>query len=111
MNTRIGLVAVTTAVLLSGCAGTYFGGGGGYGGPGAVAAVGYDGYYDDFYGPFNDGYWGGDGGYYYRGQDNQYHRDTGNHFSRVATQGMHPVHGHGPAGGAPHPSGDKGDKG
>ncbi len=94
MKTRIGLAALTTAALLAGCAGPY------YGGPGPVAAVGYDGYYDDYYGPFDDGYWGGDGGFYYRGGDHHYHRDTGNHFSHVAAAGMHPIHGHGPAGGA-----------
>ncbi len=103
MKMMMGLAALTAGALLAGCAGTYYGGG--YGGP--VAAVGYDGYYDDYYGPFDDGYWGADGGFYYRGSDHSYHRDTGGHFSRQAANGMHPVHGHGPAGGA-HGGGEHG---
>ncbi len=63
-------------------------------------AVGYDGYYDDAYGPFYDGYWAGDGGFYYTdAPGHPYRRDTGNHFRHDAAAGFHPVHGAMRAGG------------
>jgi hypothetical protein len=77
--------------LLAGCA---TGDGYGYNG---VAAVGYDGYYDDFYGPVDDGYWGVDGGYYYH-HGREWSRDTGNHFRHEGGQGFHPMHGSGRGG-------------
>jgi len=81
--------AAAAIALLAGCAD-----GGMYGpGPG-VAVVGYDGYYDDAYGPFYDGYWGGDGAFYYRNSENdRFHRDTSQHFRRDAANGFHAVHG------------------
>ena len=79
----------------------------GYGYGGGDVAVGYDGYYDGFYGPFNDGYWGRDGGFYYRdGEGHPYHRDTGGHFRHEAGAGFNPVHGHGPTGGHAAEGGD-----
>jgi hypothetical protein len=108
MKIKTGLAAATIGVLLAGCASTYYAGDYGHG---PVAVVGYDGYYDDYYGPFVDGYWGADGGFYYRGPDHHYHRDVGGHFSRVAAQGMHPVHGRGPDNGGARPPGEKGDRG
>ena len=83
--------------LTAGCAS------GGYGYGGGPVAVGYDGYYDDFYGPFDDGYWGADGGYYYH-HGHEWRRDTGGHFRHDAAQGFHPVHGSGHGGGG-HPGG------
>jgi hypothetical protein len=104
MKTIIGLCAgIAVAAMLSGCVGE------GYGpGPGPVALAGCDGYYDDFYGPFDDGCWADDGGFWYRGHDGQYHRDSGGHFSHTASAAMHPVHGVGPGAGA-HFGGGHGD--
>jgi hypothetical protein len=68
----------------------------------AAGPVGYDGYYDDYYGPFYDGYWGGDGVFYYStGPDHHMQRDEGHHFRRNSAEGFHPVHGH-TAAGPPH---------
>ena len=63
-----------------------------------------DGYYDDFYGPFDAGYWGSDGVFMYRGSDHQFHRDDAHHVRKDAAQGYHSVH-------APmaRPDGDQGD--
>ena len=74
--------AATT--LLAGCAS------GGYGE--RVTAVGYDGFYDDFYGPFNGGYWDNDGFFYYR-DGRGFHRDAARHFRRDAAPGFHEFHG------------------
>jgi hypothetical protein len=55
----------------------------GYYGPGyASGPYGYDGWYDDYYGPVYDGYWGVDGYFYYRGSDHDRHfrRGDGSHF-------------------------------
>jgi len=58
------------------------------------APVGYDGYYDDYYGPFYDGYWANDGAYYYStGEGRGYQRDTNHHFTHDAASGFHAVHG------------------
>jgi hypothetical protein len=90
------LIAVAAAAaLLAACAeGPGYSAGYGYDYP--VAAVGYDGYYDDYYGPFYDGYWGADGGFYYRGSDHdRWHKDTGQHFRHEAAgERYHPVTGH-----------------
>jgi hypothetical protein len=51
-----------------------------------------DGYYDDFYGPFDAGYWGDDGVFMYRGADHQFHRDDAGHFRKDAATGYHPAH-------------------
>jgi hypothetical protein len=72
--------------LMAGCAT-------GYGG--TTVAVGYDGYYDDYYGPFVDGYWGNDGGFYYMDNGGHRHRDTGGHFRHDSAPGFHTVHGAG----------------
>jgi hypothetical protein len=61
---------------------------------GGPAAVGYDGYYDDYYGAFYDGYWAGDGGYYYTdAPGHPYVRDTAGHFRHDSAGGFHAVHG------------------
>ena len=76
------------ALIMSGCAdeGYY------HHGP---MAVGYAGYYDDAYGPFNDGYWADDGFFYYStGGDRHYRRDDAHHFRRDGGTGFHPVQGH-----------------
>src|SRR5271168_5164000 len=57
------------------------------GGPGEYGPtpVGYDGYYDDYYGPFYDGCWAGDGGFYYSdGPGHGYRRGDPRHFRREA---------------------------
>jgi hypothetical protein len=93
MKKLISLACGAAAIaLLAGCASD-----GGYYGYNGVAAVGYDGYYDDFYGPIDDGYWGVDGGYYYR-HGREWRRDSGNHFRHEAGQGFHPMHGSGRGG-------------
>jgi len=91
------LTALTVAASLLGmaaCASGPYGPGPGDGyGPEPVA---FDGYYDDFYGPFYDGYWAGDGGYYYTdAPGHAYHRDTGGHFRHDSASGFHTVHGTG----------------
>jgi hypothetical protein len=104
MKMMIGLAAaVAAASLLGGCADDRYAGGPGPGaayGPGPLALADCGGFYDDFYGPFDDGCWGDDGGFWYRGRDHVYHRDTGGHFSHVAGPGMHAIHGVGPGAGA-----------
>jgi hypothetical protein len=99
MKISIGLcAAVAAGALLAGCGGNYYGGGGvgvGYGGPVALDSCG--GYYDDFYGPIDDGCWADDGAFWYRGHgDNGWHRDSGNHFGHAGASGMHEVHPTGP---------------
>lgn len=67
-------LALATAVLVSACADTGYGGG--YGG-----AAYYDGYYDNFYGPVYDGYWGPDAFFYYRSAPSAvFIRDGAHHF-------------------------------
>ena len=51
-----------------------------------------DGYYDDFYGPFDVGYWGRDGVFIYRGADRQFRRDVGRHFRSDGFDGSHSFH-------------------
>ncbi len=95
LATFIGAAAL--AALAGGCADYGYNGGGvdvAYYGP---AAVGFDGYYDDAYGPFFDGYWADDGFYYRTNDHDQYHRDTGGHFRHDAAAGFHAVQGHAPA--------------
>jgi predicted small secreted protein len=103
MKTTLALctaVAVTT-LLLGGCADHGYAQGVGPGpDPDALAMADCDGFYDDFYGPFDDGCWGDDGGFWYRGHDGNYHRDHGGHFSHTVGGGMHSVHGIGPGAGA-----------
>jgi hypothetical protein len=69
-----------------------------YGGPRHYAAydhnpIGYDGFYDGYYGPFYDGYWGDGGFYYSTGEGRPYVRDDGNHFRHESGAGMTPFHG------------------
>ncbi|MGA0600241.1 hypothetical protein ACO2Q3_05990 [Caulobacter sp. KR2-114] len=62
-------------------------------------AVGYDGFYDDAYGPFYDGYWGGDGFFYYSdAAGHPFRRDDAHHFRHDQAGGYHAVHGSGHAG-------------
>ncbi|HTJ65659.1 MAG TPA: hypothetical protein VL899_17800 [Alphaproteobacteria bacterium] len=88
------IAALGLAGLLAGCAPAA------YGPPPAVGvgvAVGYDGFYDDYYGPFYDGYWARDNFFYYsRGPGLPYRRDYNRHFRRNAWNGFHPIRGHGP---------------
>ncbi len=102
MKLKIGLAcAVAAANLLWGCAyNGYAGGYGPAGGPGPLALSDCGAYYDDYYGPFDDGCWADDGGFWYRGRDHAYHRDTGGHFSHAMGPRMHAVHGVGPGAGA-----------
>lgn len=55
--------------------------------------VGYDGYYDNFYGPVYDGYWGDDGFYYSTGDGRPYVRDDGGHFRHEGGSGFVEFHG------------------
>jgi len=62
-------------------------------GPGTVAPVGYDAFYDGFYGPFYDGYWGADGAFYYRApSDHDWRRDDAQHFRHEAGAGFRRIH-------------------
>lgn len=81
------------AALLSGCAS------GGYGE--RVTAVGYDGFYDDYYGPFNDGYWDHDAFFFSDGRGG-WRRDDGHHFRHDAAPGYHRFHGQGRGHGRDH---------
>jgi hypothetical protein len=77
------------ALLLSACASD-----GDYYRPHYRGAMGYDAYYDGFYGPFSDGYWGGDGLFYYRhGFFGGYAPDRAGHFHHDMSPGLHDVHG------------------
>lgn len=55
--------------------------------------IGFDGFYDDAYGPFYDGYWGDGGFYYSTGEGRPYQLDRGNHFRHDAFDGFHAFHG------------------
>ncbi len=88
------------AAGLGACADDYYGGGYGHGygyndGPGFYAyhPIGYDGFYDDAYGPFYDGYWGDGGFYYSTGEGRPYVLDRDNHFRHESGEGFHAFHG------------------
>ena len=62
---KLGLIfasGVLVAPLFAGCADYSVG----YYGPGPVADIEYDGYYDGYYGQIYDGYWGDNGVFFYR---------------------------------------------
>ncbi|MGH6986683.1 MAG: hypothetical protein ACRED9_07580 [Caulobacteraceae bacterium] len=89
------LAAASALALLAGCAG--YGGYGPGGGVavGFVAPVGYDGWYDGYYGPIYNGYWGDNGVFYYRSTDHAaWHADSGGHFRHDAANGYHAWRGH-----------------
>jgi hypothetical protein len=75
------------AALLGGCAS-------GYGEGVTSVGFGYDGFYDDYYGPFVDGYWNHNTFFYADGRGH-WLRDRGHHFRRDAAPGFHSFHGHG----------------
>ncbi len=75
------------AALLGGCAS-------GYGEGATSVGFGYDGFYDDYYGPFNNGYWDHDNFFYADGHG-RWQRDSGNHFRHDAAPGFHSFHGMG----------------
>jgi hypothetical protein len=81
------ILAAGAALLMAACADTY----------GPRASFGQndyvDGFYDDFYGPFDTGYWGPDGAFMYRGRDRNFHHDDGGHFRHDMAQGFHSFHG------------------
>jgi hypothetical protein len=80
------LLVVFAALTLSACATGYYGP---YGGGGLA-------YYDDYYGPFDDGYWGRDGFFYYRnGHHGAFIRDESRHFQHGPVAGFHGVRAHG----------------
>lgn len=95
---KVGLLAALAAgALLGACGGNYYGGGDvGYVGPVALDDCG--GWYDDYYGPIDDGCWADDGAFWYRGHgDNHWHRDAGGHFAHAqASPQHHEVHPAGP---------------
>jgi len=83
------VAAVAVGILAAGCAST-----GSYGG-GASVATGYDGYYDDFYGPFDNGYWAPDGFFHFAIVGHRgFRRDDGHHFRHEAANGFHSIRGH-----------------
>ncbi len=93
------IAALGAAAALSACATDGYYAGGPYGG------VGFDAYYDGFYGPYYGGYWGPDGGFYYYTDSGHRHwrRDEGNHFHHEGGHGMRHVRGdHAPGGGDGH---------
>jgi hypothetical protein len=94
MKIAVGLAAVVSVgALLAGCAsGPYYGPG-----PGPVA-VGYDGYYDGFYGPVYDGYWRGGHFWWRDAAGHPFRRDNAGHFSHEGRTGFQHIHGE-PGGG------------
>jgi len=99
MKSWVYLAALAAAgALLAGCASGPYGPGPG---PGVDVAVGYDGYYDGFYGPIYDGYWR-DGHFWWRDRvDHPFRRDNDGHFRIDAKDGFQHIHGEGHA----HPAG------
>lgn len=103
-------LSVAATLLLAGCAPAYGPGPGPYYGGAYVVGepIAYDGFYDDYYGPFVDGYWARDGFFYYRRDyHGRFFRDDGHHFRHDTHEGFHPVHGGafrggGRPGGGPH---------
>jgi len=84
------LLVAVAATALSACATEVaYGPGPGY----PVAAVGWDGYYDDYYGPIYAGYWGNDGFYYRASTRDGFNHDDGQHVRREASQGFHHIGG------------------
>ncbi len=107
MTKRFGPVALAAGlcVMLAGCAYRE-----GPPGPYAGGPSYYDGYYDDYYGPVEEGFWGPDGYFYYGDHDHNFHRGEPAHFRRDAAQGFHPFHlaGGRPGGGAARGGGEGG---
>jgi hypothetical protein len=92
------LSAAVAPLALAGCYEEGYGYGGGVAaGYGYGAPYAYNGWYDDYYGPFYDGYWGGDGFFYYRSSvnDRDFRRGDPNHFRRAPGGGdhFHEMHG------------------
>jgi hypothetical protein len=85
------LLGAGAALMLAGCASADYGGGGG-------GMVGYDGFYDNYYGPIDAGYWGDGDVFFYRAHAHgHFIRDTGGHFRHEAMTGFNPMHVNGPA--------------
>ena len=103
-------LALTTALILAGCAPAYGPGPGPYYAAGGAYVVGepiaYDGFYDGYYGPFYDGYWARDG-YFYYSHGGHWRRDDGRHFRHEGHEGFHPVHGGAFRGGGGHGGGGR----
>jgi hypothetical protein len=79
-----------------------------------VAAVDYDGFYDNYYGPIYDGYWQGDYFYYRDCDDHRWRRDTARHFRRDSAPGYAHIQGTAHPRGRPngdHPNRDPRDRG
>lgn len=80
------LIALSSALALSACAGDYYASNGypgyAYYGPDSV-------YYDGYYGPFYDGFWGADGIFVFQPNvHGRFHRDDGHHFRHDSAQGF-----------------------
>ncbi|HZZ88634.1 MAG TPA: hypothetical protein VFE13_09915 [Caulobacteraceae bacterium] len=88
MKQRLAIVAAAAASMaLAACEDTYFH----HPAPNTAGYV--DGYYDDFYGPFQDGYWGAGGVFYYRtSRGGDWRRDDGRHFTHDAGHGFNAFH-------------------
>jgi hypothetical protein len=84
------LIVSVAAALFAGCADYSVG----YYGPGPVADIEYDGYYDGYYGQIYDGYWGDNGVFFYRtGEGGRWSRGDTTHFRRDAAPGFNHIHG------------------
>jgi hypothetical protein len=75
------IVTAAAAVLLSGCADTYY----------SDYAYAQPAYYDGYYGPYYDGYWGPDGFFFFDVRVNKFVRDDGRHFRREASPGFQQI--------------------
>jgi hypothetical protein len=79
---RASLIAMAaTAILLSGCANTYY----------SDYTYAQPVYYDGYYGPYYDGYWGPDGFFFFDVRVNKFVRDDGRHFRREASPGFQQI--------------------
>lgn len=84
------LIVMAAAALFAGCA-DY---GVAYYGPGPVADVEYDSYYDGYYGPIYDGYWGDNGVFFYRSSEGgRWSRGDPTHFRHDSAPGFNHIHG------------------
>lgn len=81
------MILLAATLPLGACAGGYAVGGG----------VGYDGYYDDYYGPIYDGYWGDGDTFYYRAhRGGRWMADRDHHFRHdMGGPGYHHMQGRG----------------
>jgi hypothetical protein len=89
MNKFLSMICAASAIaLLAGCAND----GNTVASNLGAGPTAYDSFYDDYYGPFDDGYWGEDGAFYYSNGLDGFRRDDGSHFRHDGASGFHGIH-------------------